>query len=139
MVKTQRKTRLSSWLWLVAALTIIGLAITFLLVVRQPSKDITDFQSCKNAGGAIMESYPEQCAMNGKTFINDKQSLNDDVSEYVGLTEQAALDKAVSTGKAARVVERDGESLPVDASFQPGRLNFHVRDDKVITVVVEAE
>jgi hypothetical protein len=30
--------------------------------------DITDFQSCMDAGNPIMESYPRQCANNGTTY-----------------------------------------------------------------------
>lgn len=33
---------------------------------------ITNFDECVAAGNPIMESYPEQCAANGQTFVNEK-------------------------------------------------------------------
>jgi hypothetical protein len=36
-------------------------------------QSINSFEECKDAGYPIMESYPEQCAANGKTFVNDTQ------------------------------------------------------------------
>ena len=35
------------------------------------AKEITNFDECAAAGNPIMESYPEQCAANGKTFVKD--------------------------------------------------------------------
>jgi hypothetical protein len=102
-------------------------------------KAANDFLSCKNAGGAILESYPEQCVLNGKSFTNDKQSINSRSGGYVGLPESAALSKAASENKAARVVERDGEALPATADYSPGRLNLYVRDGNVYKVQVEGE
>jgi hypothetical protein len=31
---------------------------------------ISSFEDCKNAGNPIMESFPEQCSANGRTFMN---------------------------------------------------------------------
>lgn len=134
----RKKIQIPRWLWVIITLCITVLLVGYLALLWQSSKDATDFQSCQKAGGAILESYPEQCMINGKTFTNDSQS-HSDTQEYIGLSEAAALDVAARAHKAARVVERDGESLPVDASFQPGRLNFHIANDKVVTVVVEGE
>lgn len=36
------------------------------------SKKITSFDECVAAGNPIMESYPEQCAADGQTFVNKK-------------------------------------------------------------------
>lgn len=134
-----RKRKSATQLWIMVALCAVLLVAVAMILLWKPGKDITSFQECKDAGGAIMESYPEQCAINGKSFTNDAQSLNTDTSAYIGLSEKAALDKAAAANKAARVVERDDEFLPVDASFQPGRLNFHVKDGKVVSVNVEGE
>jgi len=40
-------------------------------------KDINSFAECVDAGGAILESFPEQCTVPGvpKTFINPTQQL----------------------------------------------------------------
>lgn len=35
---------------------------------KQTSTEITNFEQCAAAGNPIMESYPEQCSANGKTF-----------------------------------------------------------------------
>lgn len=41
------------------------------------SQQVTNFDECVEAtGGAVMLSYPAQCAYNGKTFVDQKQ-LND--------------------------------------------------------------
>lgn len=49
-----------------------GLGIGYL--VGRESKDndrnITSYQACVDAGGAIMESYPPQCSIDGKTFTD---------------------------------------------------------------------
>jgi len=115
---------------------------------RDRANRIDSFRACKDAGGRIAESYPEQCFIDGRSFVNDSQSVDHemdsidnidkiDVDEFTGLTEQAALDKAVSQSRPHRVVARDGESLPVTMDYVPGRLNFHVRDGRVERVEVE--
>lgn len=98
--------------------------------------EITSFQACKDAGGVIAESYPEQCFVGDKSFTNpDQEVFNDE--DYAGLTEQEALDIADKEGRAARVVERNGEALPVTMDFVEGRLNFSIEDGKVSKVHVE--
>ncbi|MGB4762287.1 MAG: hypothetical protein WBP12_02920 [Candidatus Saccharimonas sp.] len=108
------------------------------LVVWKQFPKATTFQECKDAGGAVMESYPEQCAIGGKTFVNEAQNIGD-ADAYVGLAETAALEKATKESKQARVVERDGESLPADMSFMPGRLNLYVKQGAVYKVRVEGQ
>lgn len=85
-----------------------------------------------------MESYPEQCMINGKSFTNTRQTV-DSPDQYVGLSEKQALEKAKTEGKPHRVVERDGESLPVTMDFAPDRLNFYVDNGTVTRVEVEGE
>lgn len=41
----------------------------------QTHKQITNFEECVAAGNPVMESYPEQCAANGKTFVSSKQKV----------------------------------------------------------------
>jgi hypothetical protein len=41
---------------------------------HQP-KPINSFAECAAAGNPIMESYPERCAANGKTFTNPDQAI----------------------------------------------------------------
>ncbi len=102
-------------------------------------KDVNSFKECVAVGGAIMESYPERCTMNGKTFTNEAQSMEVNGEAYVGLSEEAALSRAAEAGKAARIVRRDSQDLPVTMDFSPGRLNLYVQNDRVYMVQVEGE
>lgn len=108
---------------------------------EEPKQAITSFRQCQDAGGVIMEIYPEQCAIGGKTFVNEEQSSGQDVTSqnYEGLGEQEALDTAADENIPARVVERDDEALPVTMDYVSGRLNLYVRDEVVYRVVVEGE
>lgn len=127
--------------WAIVALCSLLLLIGLMaaLVFLNPSKTVTNFHECKDAGGVIMESYPEQCAIGGKTFRNEAQSINNNADEYIGLSEAAALEKAKAANKPARIVERDGEALPVDMMLLPGRLNMYVKEGNVYRVQVEGE
>ena len=133
---------------LAIALLIAGVVVVVVFAMnRQAASDINSFQTCKDAGGAILESYPEQCSKNGKTFTNPEQSLNpsddqaieNDAQDYVGLTEEHALSKASAANKAARVVQRDDEEMMITMDFSPGRLNLYVEDGKVVRVQVEGQ
>lgn len=118
-----------------AAAVIAAIAMT-----SQDSSQIHDFDSCKAAGGQIMESYPEQCMIDGQSFMNDSQSNQidpPDTSGFIGLSEEAALEKASQESIAARVVERDGEQLPVTMDYVFGRYNLLISDGKVYKVNVE--
>lgn len=120
-------------------LIVVVAVIAIAALTQRQDKNINSFQACKDAGGAIAESYPEQCSLNGKSFTNDKQPLDTNGDEYISLSEQEALDKASRANKTARVVERDGEPLAVTADFMPGRLNIYVKDGKVHQVQVEGQ
>lgn len=111
------------------------LLVTLLVVLLQPPSVVSNFGQCKTAGGSVMESYPEQCTINGTTFTNTAQSVKTD--DYVGLTEEAALAKAKQANVPARVVQRDGKDLAVTMDFAFGRYNFSVKDGKVYKVEVE--
>ena len=125
-------------LWAAAVIICIVAVIAVVVLMREKSdKDINSFQTCKDAGGAILESYPEQCMLNDKSFTNETQSVDSPADAYIGLTEQTALDKTQAENKPARIVERDGEPLAVTMDFMPGRLNLSVRDGKVYKVQVE--
>ena len=45
-----------------------------LVLVAGCNKPITSFDECVAAGNPVMESYPEQCRADGKTFVNDVDS-----------------------------------------------------------------
>jgi len=53
---------------------------------------------------------------------------------YVGLDEKAAGAMADKAGVKWRVIEVDGESRPVTMDHRPDRLNFAIKDGKVIRV-----
>lgn len=133
------KRKQMSRYWIIAVLTVVAVVVAGALLWKPGTdKNIDNFESCKDAGGAILESYPEQCMLNGKSFTNSAQvPKSSSGDEYVGLTEQAALDKAKSNNKAARVVERDGEPQSMTMDYMPGRLNLSVKDGKVYKVQVE--
>jgi hypothetical protein len=98
---------------------------------------VQDFQRCKEYGGSIVESYPERCYIYGRSFSAASESELGVSGEYIGLGEMVAKDKAKTAGIPARVVERDGEALPVTMDYVPGRLNFSVRNGFVYHVEIE--
>ena len=135
--KTKGVSKRALWLIVLAGVGILAAALLTWLLMN-PISTVANFNECKAAGGRLMESYPEQCSLGGKTFTDDSQ-LKSSSAAYLGLSEQAALDKAESASTPARVVERDGESLPIDMSFAEGRLNLYIENGTVTRVVVEGE
>lgn len=132
--------RSSLWLLLfVVGAIIVAIIVLMIVFAKQSTPSASDFASCKSAGGSILESYPERCVLNGQSFTNEDQTIVPSSQEYVGLSEEAAMSKASQAGKAARVVQRNGEDLPVTMDFAPGRLNLYIQDDKVYMVQVEGE
>jgi hypothetical protein len=62
------------WLILIGALVIVvGIIIAYRASQQDDMPIVTDFASCAAAGNPIMESYPEQCAHDGKTYTNPGQ------------------------------------------------------------------
>ncbi len=53
---------------------------------------------------------------------------------YIGKTEKAAGELAEANELPWRVVEREGEKLPVTMDYRPERLNFFIKDGKVFKV-----
>jgi hypothetical protein len=68
------------------------------------------------------------------TTAGSDSGSSEEFDAYVGLTVEEATAKAEDEGRPARVVEEDGESLPVTMDFNPDRLNFTVVDGKVTEV-----
>ncbi len=54
------------------------------------SAGIDSFDKCVAAGNPVMESYPEQCSANGKTYINERsgnpQPIKDDTANWLVYT-----------------------------------------------------
>ena len=81
--------------------------------------------------GAVMLSIAP-----GKSFVNSggdngNVTNTDEPNGYVSLFEEDALAKAKSENKPTRVVERNGEALPVAMDLAVGRLNLTVNNGKV--------
>jgi len=79
--------------------SVIGLIIGYLLLNRAPT--VTSFEECVAAGNPIMESYPEQCNHNGKTYVrqvSDIPTSADDAPE--GSIHNLPVPDAVSAVKA---------------------------------------
>lgn len=131
----------ATYLWTKISLVVaIMMGAFFAYILLKPtSPNVSSFESCKSADGFILETFPEQCRYKGRTFIAIENQRDSDNQDYVGLAEKSALQKANEAGKAARIVERDNEALPVTMDFSPGRLNLYVRDEKVYRVQVEGE
>lgn len=137
--KIQRQSKWSTLHWVIAALCIIVAALVTIVaaLLARPVKVVSNFEQCKSAGGVMLESYPEQCLINGTTFTNSAQSV--DGNTYIGMSEADALAKAKQDNTPARVVERDGEGLPVTMDFAFGRHNLYVRDGSVYKVEIEGQ
>ncbi len=118
----------------IVAIVLVAGAV-LLMHPSESKKVITTFAECRAAGGNLMESYPEQCNLDGHTYVNEKQLSSG--NDYVGLSETDALAKAKSEGVAARVVEHDGKSMAVTMDFVFNRHNLYVKDGKVYKVDVE--
>ena len=58
----------------------------------------------------------------------------DEFADYIGLSVEEAGAKAEADNRVWRVVEEDGESLPVTMDFNETRLNFAVEDGTVVRV-----
>lgn len=124
---------------ILSVVTVLLVILSVALWLRPPSiKVVANFDQCKDAGGALLESYPEQCLINGTTFVNSKQQVSPQ-EPYVGMTEEDALAKAAHDKTSARVVQRDGKSLPMTMDFVQGRHNFTITDGKVTSVEIEGQ
>lgn len=62
----------------VIVLLVTGASVFAWYYTHKDTKKINSFETCKAAGKAIMETYPEQCAANGVTYTNPDQK-NDTV------------------------------------------------------------
>ncbi len=130
--------------WVIVTISLAALVGVVLVVYlnNMPSKSIGSYKECTNAGGTVTQTYPEQCTINGKTFTNtssdsSNKSSTSQPNDYIGLSEQAALDKAKSENTPARVVKRDGEELPTTMDYAQGRLDLTISDGKVEKVDIE--
>lgn len=54
--------------------------------------------------------------------------------DLVGLDEDAAASHAAGRGGVVRVIERDGQSLPMTMDFREDRMNVVVADGRITAV-----
>lgn len=87
------------------------------------------------------EKYEEPKCMDGEvTNQNEVQNTSGTIvsgKEYLGLTEEEALDLAQKNQDTFRIVERDGVSLPITMDLVSGRMNASVISGKVVNIFIE--
>ncbi len=64
-----------TWIAVVVVLLVVILGYGMYAGFSEAPAEPTSFAECVAAGGAIMESFPEQCAFNGRTFTNSNQEV----------------------------------------------------------------
>lgn len=79
----------------------------------------------ENSDGTIPEN---------PTSEEDTQTEEND---YIGLTEQEAVELAKEKGEIFRVVIRDNEPLMATMDYRPGRINANVEDGIVVDYSIE--
>lgn len=127
------------WALLTLGIVFVVVGANVIVLSMRPDRKVTNFEECIQAGGARLESYPEQCLYDGTTYMNKEQLPPTKESGFIGMKEDEALRTAKENHIIARVVERDGEALPVTMDFVHGRHNLYVRDGHVYNVQVEGE
>jgi type IV secretory pathway VirB10-like protein len=55
---------------------------------------------------------------------------------FIGLTTKEAMDKAAQEQRRARIAEEDGEGRMLTRDFIPNRLNFFIKNGRVIRVTL---
>lgn len=83
-VQPSKKTRSNSrqkhvLVGAVIALILVGLFVLYLGFNNIKRNSITTFEQCVAAGQRVMESYPRQCVINGKTYI---EKIEDDENSF---------------------------------------------------------
>lgn len=130
--KTQKAKKDQNSQSILILLIILAAGVLTTGILLMQNKNVKTFAQCVEKNGQVLDTYPEQCKIGNKTFVNSEQK-----ADYIGLSEQDALDKARSENKVARVVEREGESLAVTMDFMVGRLNLFIKNGAVYKVDIE--
>ena len=72
-----------------------------------------------------------------KEDLLEQQREKSEGLDFLGLTEEEALNLANENNVSFRVVKRDGRYLAVTMDYRPGRINAEIEDGKVTTFNVE--
>lgn len=84
MQKLFQKKYLIYWVLGIAAVLSLGGSLLIVMSgrditdVTEDALAVTDFDSCVEETGVILESFPEQCVYEGETYTNPRQSLGGD-------------------------------------------------------------
>lgn len=85
---------------------------------ESPKSAITNFDECVAAGNPVMESYPEQCAADGKTFSNTQQTVSDG-SKTTVVSGKGAFEVTFPDGMGDIIKPMDSDSFYVMGMEQP--------------------
>ena len=112
MVKKRKSDKNSKRLIVILLICLFIFSAGFLwqLLNDKSDKVITSFDSCTKAGNPIMESYPEQCSANGKTYTNPRQKVED-------------FPVNISEGLVGQITLRSGDCMPTMADPRTGIVN----------------
>jgi hypothetical protein len=58
--------------YLQISILIILAVLALFIIKRMVQPQVTDFQSCQNAGGTVTEGEPVTCMINGQTFVEQR-------------------------------------------------------------------
>ena len=139
------------------AVVILFLGVTVAILAGQPPQIVANFEQCKEVfGSKIVETktwtrVERACDINGERFyerdMNSQSNENDSqdstseeqprASEFIGLTEEQAMQKAEDSNTPIRVLERDGNPLPATMDLVEGRVNLYIKDGVVKKAIVE--
>lgn len=67
------------------------------------------------------------------------KKISEQDTSYIGMTEQEAQKIADAIGSPFRVVERDGQPLPVTMDYRIGRINAVIQSGIVVSYTIEGE
>ncbi len=108
--------------------TLIGLL--FALTACKPDEKPPEPGKEKSASTPAPQPEPAK----EKEKVPAKSTDPADAASYVGMSLEEAKTRADQAGIANRVVEQDGEKMMVTQDHRPERLNFAVKDGKIIRV-----
>lgn len=111
----------------------------------QEKQAITTFEECAAAGNPIMESYPEQCIANGKTFtrvVDDIGKVTPPTGEYEVLSTQVRLKTPHSNATVTSPLIVSGDARGTwyfEASFPVRLLDGNGKEIAVIPAQAQSD
>lgn len=83
--------------------------------------------------GGCASPFEEIASDNDNVITSQAIEQESGLSNYIGLTEEQAMEKAYQEGKPLRVIVRDGKELSTTDDIVLGRINATVKDGLVIS------